>query len=475
MSKAASGPTETLVVSAAAGPQLQVAHIWRDEVMAHKVIASPRRVTLGTGKKATFTIPDLGLPKNFAILAPVRGGYVLSLGPGMSGRVRMDGKELDVAELVQRRSAASAASDDDDYHKAEVHGGDWGVIELDGKGEHNLFFRFVVADPPLPPPGWRDTELLLPAIAFALILHTVLIAVTFKLREDGNSLAFPGKRELMTAYLVTRPEPDPPPAKSQEDSASKDGEKKSVRSATKGKKGKAGGEGEKPRASDPDPADIPPEIETGLLSEESQQIIRKVTVNQALDDKLKRGLARLQGDRRMGDFGSGPGSGTGFGPDQGGTGTTRGGKPGGPGGGGSVQGDVVSQGKIDTGETRRPKGDGGSGRGPTEVAVVGTGDAEGDLGGLTKEEIDRVIRSRKGLIRACYQRELNRTHGLGGKLVVNFRIKADGQVQSVRVVPGKSSLRNPKVESCVVRQITTLKFPAKGGGVVNYPFIFSQG
>ena len=31
------------------------------------------------------------------------------------------------------------------------------------------------------------------------------------------------------------------------------------------------------------------------------------------------------------------------------------------------------------------------------------------------------------------------------------------------------------VEDCVLRQIAKLKFPAKGGGVVNYPFIFSQG
>ncbi|HWN66615.1 MAG TPA: AgmX/PglI C-terminal domain-containing protein, partial [Haliangium sp.] len=65
--------------------------------------------------------------------------------------------------------------------------------------------------------------------------------------------------------------------------------------------------------------------------------------------------------------------------------------------------------------------------------------------------------------------------GLGGKLVVTFRIKPDGTVQSARVVPGKSTLRNSSVESCVTRQITGLKFPAKGGGVVNYPLIFSQG
>ncbi len=53
-------------------------------------------------------------------------------------------------------------------------------------------------------------------------------------------------------------------------------------------------------------------------------------------------------------------------------------------------------------------------------------------------------------------------------------INAEGKVTSARI-DGKSSLRNAAVESCVKRQIQGLKFPAKGGAVVNYPFIFSQG
>jgi TonB family protein len=85
------------------------------------------------------------------------------------------------------------------------------------------------------------------------------------------------------------------------------------------------------------------------------------------------------------------------------------------------------------------------------------------------------VKSRSGLIKACYQKELNRSRDLGGKLVVNFVIAADGTVKSTRIEGGKSSLRNSAVESCVRSNIQRLKFPAKGGGVVNYPFIFSQG
>ena len=65
--------------------------------------------------------------------------------------------------------------------------------------------------------------------------------------------------------------------------------------------------------------------------------------------------------------------------------------------------------------------------------------------------------------------------GITADDVVNFRIDGSGNVTSARIEPGKSTLRNADVESCVKRQIQGLKFPAKGGAVVNYPFIFSSG
>ena len=86
-----------------------------------------------------------------------------------------------------------------------------------------------------------------------------------------------------------------------------------------------------------------------------------------------------------------------------------------------------------------------------------------------------MVRSRQGLIKSCYQRELDHATGLGGKLVVSFTIAASGEVTRAKVDGGKSTLHSAAVEDCVTRQISKLKFPAKGGGFVNYPFIFSQG
>jgi outer membrane biosynthesis protein TonB len=99
----------------------------------------------------------------------------------------------------------------------------------------------------------------------------------------------------------------------------------------------------------------------------------------------------------------------------------------------------------------------------------------GDPGGLTAEEINRVVKARAGVFRACYQKELNRSPGIGGKVVIYFVIGGDGRVQSAKTA-GASTMRNENVESCVNSNIMRLVFPAKGGlATVNYPFLFQPG
>jgi hypothetical protein len=453
--------------------QLRVSHVWRQEVMADAVLTEPAPVTLGSSRRSTLIVPDVGLPPEFAIIRPGARGYVLTLAEGMGGRICVGGEEMEVADFLAGAGGDGAAAVGG-FRATPIGGADWGVVELDGDGEHVFFFQFATVDPPLPLSHWDDSGLLAPAFAFAIIIHAIFLLISYQLRDGGDLLVFPGRANLMTTYLVKRPPPpEPPEPKTSAPAASTDGDKVKVKSATKGKEGKAGGEGDKPRARDPDAIEeeIDPAIEVGLLKQENRTMIKEV-VQHNLDDTLKKFVA-LSGDKREGGKGFGKGKGIGVGDAIGGSGT-RGDSDGrGRGGGGSADKDFQSQGKIDTGETRAPKGTGGTGS--KEVAVVGIGSPTGDLGGLSREEVERVIKSRSGLIRACYQRELDKTRGLSGKLSVTFTIGADGTVKAARVDPGKSSLRNAEVESCVKRQIQKLRFPAKGGGVVNYPFIFSQG
>lgn len=472
--------------AAAAAVQLRTSLVWQGEVMADHVMSVPGAITLGASARSTFVIPDLSLPADFAIIRPGNRGYLLTLGAHMRGTIHVDGKERDVAEFVRRGGEGGDDSEASGAFRATPIGGrDWGVIDLDETGKYQLFFQFVPVQGLLPT-STVQWELLIPALAFSLILHSVLVFVTYAFDDGTNPFVYPGDRRLTGEFLINRinvpPEPPPEPPKtgtvSTQPAASEKGQAKNVNSATKGKAGASGGKGEQERARDPDAIETPPELgppppKVAFLTEKNRAVLDDI-----IQDDIRTSLGKftgLPGPKKKGGLGYGKGTGTGVGDELGGTGTIRGGKGGGAGGGGSVEGDFVSQGKIDTGETRAPKGSGGTGSGVKEVAVVGTGTASGDFGGLTKEEIDKVVKSRAGLIKACYQKELDKVKGLGGKVVIKFTIDAGGTVTKASPDGGKSTLQNAAVNDCVVRQILKLKFPAKGGGFVNYPFIFSQG
>jgi hypothetical protein len=98
-------------------------------------------------------------------------------------------------------------------------------------------------------------------------------------------------------------------------------------------------------------------------------------------------------------------------------------------------------------------------------------------GGLSKEEIQRVITAVMSQIKYCYDRELVSGPNLEGKLAVFFQIQGDGTVSTTTIATNTfPSPQNEKMASCVTGIISKLKFPSpKGGGVVNvtYPFNFS--
>jgi hypothetical protein len=481
---------------------LRTALVWRGEVMADRVSRVAEPITLGASARSTFVVPDLALPPDFAIIRPGNRGYLLTLSARMRGTICVDGHEREVADFVRRGGEGGvgdvAAGDGDarTFRATSIGGRDWGVIDLDPDGAHQLFFQFVAPDAPLAKRR-HQLELLLPALAFSLLLHTVLLAVSYRFDDEVDPLAYPGSAALTGRFLIRREQEPPPPEPQKAERAVA-----AANAATAGRSGRSGGKGEGPRARDhinpPPPAkDCWQQVFNGCVSSRGDadacaaeaerrcnapklallddknrseiETVRDLDLGDALDR-----FARLPGARRAGGAGQGKGTGTGFGDDEDGTGTTRGGTGDGPGGGGALDGDRLSRGKIDPGATRPSSGRGG-GNGLKEAALVATGSASGDFGGLTKEEIDRVVRSRQGLIRSCYQRELDHTAGLGGKLVVNFTIAPAGEVTQSKIDGGKSTLRNAAVEDCVNRQIGKLRFPPKGGGFVNYPFIFSQG
>ncbi len=95
-------------------------------------------------------------------------------------------------------------------------------------------------------------------------------------------------------------------------------------------------------------------------------------------------------------------------------------------------------------------------------------------GDLSREVIQRVIRSHMNEIRFCYEQQLAARPDLSGRVTVNFVISASGAVQAASVAG--STLSNPIAEGCMAQAVRRWSFPAvPDGGViaVSYPFLFA--
>ena len=203
-------------------------------------------------------------------------------------------------------------------------------------------------------------------------------------------------------------------------------------------------------------------------------------LNQLFGDKGNQGIAALfgaevQGGELEAALGGIDGAKVATGYGQGGLGL----RGGGPGGGGTGVA-TLGTGKIGT----RGRGSGEGGYGSSEGGLGAKADhdvgmtmgKETVLGSLDPEIIRRIVREHAGQIRYCYERELTRSPGIYGKIVMKWVINGEGKV--TQATTAETQMRNANVEGCLATKIKTWVFPKpKGGGIVivNYPFVFKQG
>lgn len=93
---------------------------------------------------------------------------------------------------------------------------------------------------------------------------------------------------------------------------------------------------------------------------------------------------------------------------------------------------------------------------------------------LSAEQINSVVRNNQAAIRQCYQEGVLRQANLQGRVELAWRISVEGAVSECRVTG--STLNEPRVEECIVREVRSWRFPRPDGGEVSvdYPFIFGQ-
>lgn len=112
--------------------------------------------------------------------------------------------------------------------------------------------------------------------------------------------------------------------------------------------------------------------------------------------------------------------------------------------------------------------------GKKSAQIVAGGVEEAFTGSIDKEAIRRVIISKLGELKACYNRSLNRSPGLEGKIVLEWLIGNGGRVLEARVKT--TTMNNPEVEQCCVNRLKGWRFPDPPSGQeaqVAYPFVFA--
>jgi outer membrane biosynthesis protein TonB len=127
------------------------------------------------------------------------------------------------------------------------------------------------------------------------------------------------------------------------------------------------------------------------------------------------------------------------------------------------------------------RGTGGTGYGTGGIGTKGSvqinvGGQDADFtGSMDREAIRRVIREHLREIRNCYERELQRTPDLYGKVVITWDIVEGGRVSQAGV--SRNEIGSSAVGECIAARLKTWRFPDPPKdqvGRVSYPFVFSS-
>jgi hypothetical protein len=452
---------------------LRTAAVWGTTVLSARELRGGQSFLFGDRANDVVPKPDGAMIADSPVRA-VANGWELDARGATGGLVVLRGRRENPAELG--RSGAPIP----------IVAGDYGLVQFGPT--FSVFFQFSYAAPPIKQRRRLDWGLVL-SFVFALISVLGALALIWAITTPP---AIPKPLELTSAAelavqfnLKSEPLEAPPQAGKEADDDKgkgiKDPGAKDKKEMGGGKKAKHA-EGRLGRQGQAEKTEQTGDIQRGLggmaeaLNSDVGDEVKKTldTISSVAD-----ALGGLRSDNIVlgrgsgtGLKGSGPGGGgdsdgvpfgsgtldTGWGPGSGGGFGRGGGGPGGAGAGG-------------TGKGGKGTGDGaGDGKGATEHKVVGK-DAPRPGQGLTPQQISRVVMSRYGAFRACYESAAQRDPTLAGSVSVAWSIAPGGSVSSVSI--GGSSLNNPRVEGCIKRQFQRLQFPSADKPTnASWPFIF---
>jgi hypothetical protein len=415
---------------------------------------------LGDGKAAVLPIPDGIQMPAVPLRARPAGGWELDPNGAVSGAVLLRGRELDPVAMAEMGALSGVAP------------GDHGLLQY---GLFSVFFQCGASLPSLTKRSSLEALALL-ALASSTLIHVGGLGMVRRLMTpevlgrpieltspDDAAARFGLRRTLAEPVIATVPLPETANAvRDTTPSTSKDPE---GARPMPGPEGTPGLRGKEPRTEIPGPTR--PDHPLGGLSD----VLASDT-----GDEIKRSLDGIEGvssavrglDSRHLVVGGGTGAGL---------------IGGGPGGGGSTGGAPFSSGVLETGTGIGP-GHVPGGRRPgtrpdspavKEHPVVFGQGSLGGAAGLTAEQVQRVVMRSVSAFKACFEIEASHNPHLRGGVTPAWRIDADGVVTSASV--DSSTIKNPRVEGCVIRQVKSLHFPKSDAPTVvqGFPLMFAMG
>lgn len=469
---------------------LEVAEIWGDVIMDVRHFRGGQNVTLGTStgykwyilgqplswigpgfakvawlcppllsevrEEASndFYVPSDSLPsEDYKVFVPSGNGYACRFSKRWAGFVDVDGERKMLSQLIE---SGDASSDGGDIYTYDVKPGSRVVLDIG----HVIVFGQMVHQSKKVKGAVSIDYPFLALLAFIAFLGGMAMVAADRASLSSSSTDLLDER--FVELLVKEPEPEEHREKDRP-AANPDAGEGAKAKKEEGKVGKKDAKMEKAKGNkvEIDQQELDREMadNAGLMGQMADQGgMDGILGDTIVDENMMGGIGGALGAKgyQMGAGGLGSrGSGLGGGGSAsglGGTGTR--GRGGGSTGFGSGQGNFG------------PKGEGGIGRIGGDPII---------LGALDKSLIDRVIKRNMNQIKYCYQRQLNASPTLNGKIVVKFVISGDGSVSQAKTHSSTMS-GGGAVESCINERFLRFQFPEpRGGGIVivKYPFLFS--
>jgi hypothetical protein len=462
-------------------PVLRVAAVWGTTVLAMRTLARGESFDMSDGKGSVLPMPD-GIPMSDMPLRASPSGWDVDAQGVVAGSLRLRGRDED-AVAVGRSGAPMA-----------VVPGDYGLLQY---GLFSIFFQYGTQPPPVVA-GSRLELLVLLAVLSSGILHIGVLGMIRALMtppplnkpmELTNPDEYAARFGLQRAMIDTPPPPvetgDKPGGAGVKDPGAKDKKPQGGGQKIAGAEGKLGMKGKEDHTELT--GDIKPATNLGGLSEvlssDTGEEIKKTlktidSVANALSGLNSANVVLGAGSgtslKGLGSGGGGTGAGVAFG-----SGTLNTGWGAGNGGGyGYGSGGPGARGSGGNGLGGSGGGTGsgiGSGGGTKERSVVMGQQSLAASGGLSSEQVRRVVMAHTGSLRACYESEAQRNPQLRGGVTVAWQIDATGTVTGASLAG--TTLNNARVEGCIQRQVKAWHFPTSDAPttVAGYPFRFGVG